>query len=224
MPLTPTQQVRSPQPPGNLRRFHFFLADTQTLKKVKKDVPDVSADPTRAKIKSLLVEALSLSKGKHRTRQTHRVLMLTNSATVENQTSPALLADDIERNIFEACGRTITEDYKSKGRLLFLNLKNLKNPELRESVLTGEIAAEVLVRMTSSEMASKDLIRQREASAEWHRKASILGQQEATTDMFRCGRCKERKCSYYQLQIRSADEPMTTFVTCTNCGNRWKMN
>jgi len=42
------------------------------------------------------------------------------------------------------------------------------------------------------------------------------------TDEFKCGRCKERKCSYYQLQTRSADEPMTTFVTCLNCGKNWK--
>ena len=39
---------------------------------------------------------------------------------------------------------------------------------------------------------------------------------------FKCGRCKERKCTYYQLQTRSADEPMTTFVNCLNCGNSWK--
>ena len=25
-----------------------------------------------------------------------------------------------------------------------------------------------------------------------------------------------------QMQTRSADEPMTTFVTCTVCNNRWK--
>lgn len=31
-----------------------------------------------------------------------------------------------------------------------------------------------------------------------------------------------RKTTYYQMQTRSADEPMTTFVTCVNCGNRWK--
>ena len=40
---------------------------------------------------------------------------------------------------------------------------------------------------------------------------------------FKCGRCKNRKCTYYQKQTRSADEPMTTFVTCTVCGNRWKV-
>lgn len=45
---------------------------------------------------------------------------------------------------------------------------------------------------------------------------------EASTDIFKCRKCKTNKCTYYQLQTRSADEPMTTFVTCIECGNRWK--
>jgi DNA-directed RNA polymerase subunit M/transcription elongation factor TFIIS len=45
---------------------------------------------------------------------------------------------------------------------------------------------------------------------------------ESTTEMYQCSRCKQKKCTYYQLQTRSADEPMTTFVTCLNCGKRWK--
>lgn len=45
---------------------------------------------------------------------------------------------------------------------------------------------------------------------------------EMATDIYQCARCKKRECSYYQLQTRSADEPMTTFVTCLNCGKRWK--
>ena len=45
---------------------------------------------------------------------------------------------------------------------------------------------------------------------------------EAATDIYKCGRCKKRECTFYQLQTRSADEPMTTFVTCLNCGTRWK--
>jgi transcription elongation factor S-II len=38
-----------------------------------------------------------------------------------------------------------------------------------------------------------------------------------------CSRCKKKsKCEYYQLQTRSADEPMTTFVTCLECDREWK--
>ena len=44
------------------------------------------------------------------------------------------------------------------------------------------------------------------------------------TDEFKCSRCKERRCTYYMLQIRSSDEPMTTFITCKNCGHRWTQN
>ncbi len=42
------------------------------------------------------------------------------------------------------------------------------------------------------------------------------------TDMFKCGKCRARNATYFQMQTRSADEPMTTFVTCLNCSNRWK--
>ena len=45
---------------------------------------------------------------------------------------------------------------------------------------------------------------------------------EASTDNFTCWKCKSKKCTYYQLQTRSADEPMTTFVTCLSCGQRWR--
>jgi transcription elongation factor S-II len=45
---------------------------------------------------------------------------------------------------------------------------------------------------------------------------------EIATNLYRCGKCGKRQCSIYQLQTRSADEPMTTFVTCLNCDKRWK--
>lgn len=44
----------------------------------------------------------------------------------------------------------------------------------------------------------------------------------ATTDIFYCHKCGKKKCTFYQLQTRSADEPMTTFVNCLVCGNAWK--
>jgi transcription elongation factor S-II len=45
----------------------------------------------------------------------------------------------------------------------------------------------------------------------------------AMTTEFKCGKCKKRECVYQELQVRSADEPMTIFITCTNCGNKWKI-
>jgi DNA-directed RNA polymerase subunit M/transcription elongation factor TFIIS len=41
------------------------------------------------------------------------------------------------------------------------------------------------------------------------------------TDQFVCKVCKQRKCVYVEKQTRSADEPMTVFITCILCGYRW---
>jgi DNA-directed RNA polymerase subunit M/transcription elongation factor TFIIS len=45
---------------------------------------------------------------------------------------------------------------------------------------------------------------------------------EASTNNFQCRKCKSNECTYYQMQTRSADEPMTTFVSCIKCGTNWK--
>jgi transcription elongation factor S-II len=47
---------------------------------------------------------------------------------------------------------------------------------------------------------------------------------EAMTDRFTCRKCFSKQCSYYQQQVRSSDEPMTTYVQCCVCGFRWKFN
>ncbi|XHG05408.1 hypothetical protein AWENTII_008634 [Aspergillus wentii] len=36
--------------------------------------------------------------------------------------------------------------------------------------------------------------------------------------------CNGDRAYFFQLQIRSADEPMTTFLKCTSCGARWREN
>ena len=41
--------------------------------------------------------------------------------------------------------------------------------------------------------------------------------------IFKCKKCHSKKTTYYSLQTRSADEPMTNFITCLVCQNRWKM-
>lgn len=49
----------------------------------------------------------------------------------------------------------------------------------------------------------------------------MIAPEVATTDEFRCGRCKKRATTFYQMQTRSADEPMTLFIKCVKCGHRW---
>ena len=46
----------------------------------------------------------------------------------------------------------------------------------------------------------------------------------ATTDTFTCSKCKSNKCTYTQAQTRSADEGITTFITCLVCDKKWKIN
>jgi len=50
-------------------------------------------------------------------------------------------------------------------------------------------------------------------------KKKIMG---TVTTQFTCFECKKNNCSYYQAQTRSMDEGMCTFVSCLECGNRWK--
>ena len=52
--------------------------------------------------------------------------------------------------------------------------------------------------------------------------AQLATVQGTQTDLLKCGKCGQRNCTYNQVQTRSADEPMTTFVLCNACGNRWK--
>ncbi|OBZ83679.1 Transcription elongation factor S-II [Choanephora cucurbitarum] len=128
----------------------------------------------------------------------------------------------IEKTIFREYG-DINQDYKNKARSLALNLKNKANPGLRESVVSGELPVEKLCKMSVEAMASEEAqARDRKLAEEALFKARGAESAQAETDMFKCGKCGGRKCTYFQMQTRSADEPMTTFVTCVGCGNHWK--
>ncbi|CAO3631282.1 unnamed protein product [Mucor hiemalis] len=128
----------------------------------------------------------------------------------------------IEKFIYLEFG-DINQEYKNKVRSLSLNLKNKSNPGLRESVVSGELSVEKLCKMSVEAMASEEAqARDRKLAEEALFKARGAESAQAETDMFKCGKCGGRKCTYFQMQTRSADEPMTTFVTCVLCANHWK--
>ncbi|PWN21736.1 transcription elongation factor [Microstroma glucosiphilum] len=136
------------------------------------------------------------------------------------------LALQIESSVYKkfcATEDTVNADYRNKMRSLSLNLKDKNNPQFRRKVVEGRVDASKLVDLTPAEMASEERLAEiRTLEQQNMLVAQSAAELEAETDAFKCGRCKQRKCRYYQKQTRSADEPMTTFVTCTNCNNKWK--
>eukprot|EP00960_Hanusia_phi_P069093 767000-Hanusia_phi.AAC.4 len=122
--------------------------------------------------------------------------------------------------------------YKGRARSILFNLRDTKNPDLRRRVaalilrqsgckvvlqiLQGIIQPERLTLMDPTDLASDKLKEYRRTYAAYAMKSSTVGgaeDQHSVSDLFLCRRCQKRKCTYYQMQTRSADEPMTTFVT-----------
>lgn len=48
----------------------------------------------------------------------------------------------------------------------------------------------------------------------------IIRAQGTRTNQIKCTKCKKNNIEYMQMQTRSADEPMTTFAVCLDCGHR----
>ncbi len=98
---------------------------------------------------------------------------------------------------------------------------NMKQPAIIESVKTKEIPAQSVAFMTHQEFNPErwsqliDKKMKRDAS-------KYTDNTQASTDMFTCKKCRSKRCTYYELQTRSADEPATIFVTCLDCGKHWK--
>lgn len=126
--------------------------------------------------------------------------------------------------------------YSAKARSLCFNMK--KNSQLRSNLLMGSTSAFELVAMSSEQLATSEKKEAREAEVnrlqdsrllDWDTKneskindmCGIKGDL-LTASLFTCSRCKSVKTTSTQKQTRSADEPMTVFVLCLNCGKRWK--
>ena len=111
---------------------------------------------------------------------------------------------------------------KFKGLLLNLNAKStVKNKELLKRLKKGEFKAHELAFMTHQELYPEKWKYLIDKKIKRDKSEGVVDL-SAATDEFFCFKCKKRKCSYYQMQTRSADEPMTTFVTCLLCGNNWR--
>jgi len=126
--------------------------------------------------------------------------------------------------------------YTEKVRDLVFNLK--KNTDIREQVIFGQVTPDELPRMSAEQLQTEEKAKEVAETVNKLRDSRRLDWERANekkinemcgirgemlkASLFTCGRCKSIKTTSTQKQTRSADEPMTVFVLCLNCGNRWK--
>lgn len=147
------------------------------------------------------------------------------------------MARKLERCIYNWCIRTGRADdielywenppfryrYTTKALSLLFNLKNPKNPTLRNHVLNGNVPVHKLPGARPCELFPElwEDVHERVAMKQLRKQ---LGVDIATVPdgAFTCSRCKSKKTSFVEMQTRSADEPMTLFIQCHACSKRWK--
>jgi DNA-directed RNA polymerase subunit M/transcription elongation factor TFIIS len=131
----------------------------------------------------------------------------------------------VEHNIICSWQYELFRDvYVSKARSLYANLKEssyVGNNDLRVRLKDGVFKPHEIANMTPDVLFPdkwRSIIEQELA----RNKIAYEITEVSMTDKVICGKCKKNKISYYEKQIRSADEPMTAFFRCISCGHRWK--
>ena len=161
-----------------------------------------TGNPIKDKFRKKFIEILKMSEDENY----HENRIILTGIDIENELE--LLSDNIK---------------KEKYRDLIFNMK--KNSELRISVLNGSIKAKELILMSNDELANKKLKLIRKENIDKSINELICARNDGktkNTNEYKCFKCNQRNCHYSQAQTRSADEPMTIFITCLSCGNKWK--
>ena len=116
------------------------------------------------------------------------------------------------------------EIYISKTKNIYSNLNSnsyVKNIKLIEKIKLGHIQPYDLAFLDTYKLFPEiwtEIIEEK-TKIEKILKESLI---ETATDIFECPRCHKRKTIYCEVQTRSSDEPMTKFITCLECGCKWK--
>ena len=112
--------------------------------------------------------------------------------------------------------------FKQRSLSLFNALNKDKNDFLLKQILSNPDYLKILYTIPSVDLNPKQKkIRENEAIVEY---ATPEYDKPGYVGLFQCGKCKSWKTTYDQKQTRSADESMTSFVSCLACGNNWKFS
>lgn len=115
------------------------------------------------------------------------------------------------------------EQYKRKYMNIIANFR-IENAQLPDRIRSGELKTREIATLSPDQLQPNGIYAQTMKEQEIAHLKRQLAADKANDykGIFKCAKCKSDKTSYYQMQTRSADEPMTTFVTCMNCNKKWK--
>lgn len=114
--------------------------------------------------------------------------------------------------------------YRNLGRHVIMNVKrtsHVDNKNLSQRISEGKCSAKGLSKMENYDMFPDAWKVLKDKQLKQLKQMYEINKEGLTTQ-FKCRRCGKRECTYFELQTRSADEPMTTFITCVNCNYHWK--
>jgi len=120
--------------------------------------------------------------------------------------------------------KVFKELYLSKMRSIYSNLSTntfVNNTSFKQRILNNEIDVDHISDLSVYDIFPENWAHLLDKKTK-RDKLKYEFKPEAMTDQFKCRKCSSRSCSYYEVQTRSADEPMTQFISCLDCGNRWK--
>lgn len=109
--------------------------------------------------------------------------------------------------------------YLNKARSLYSNIKD--NLAIIDRINENEFTPHELAYMYKDQLNPEKWVEIINEEMSRH-KTAYQTSKVAMTELVKCGKCKKNKVSYFEMQTRSADEPMTHFYTCLLCGHRWR--
>tara|TARA_B100001996_G_C18445444_1_gene510094 strand:+ start:49 stop:552 length:504 start_codon:yes stop_codon:yes gene_type:complete len=116
-------------------------------------------------------------------------------------------------------GTEFLKTYSKNARKILANISYTTNSlVIKQLLLDNKIDPYKIVNMTREQLNPEFWAELKLTCLKKH----VIQPEKLEDGMFKCNKCKSMKTVYYQMQTRSADEPMTTYVTCTNCNARWK--
>ena len=157
---------------------------------------------------------------------------------INNEFNNEVLSRQLEQQLYNSSIRVAKERYIkriwdnilfkklyiSKIRSFYSNISTnsyVKNIHFKQKIVDGEIKVEQISYLSVYDICPENWAELLDKKIK-RDKLKYEMKPTAMTDQFKCRKCSSRSCSYYEVQTRSADEPMTTFVSCLNCEKNWK--